>query len=205
MASKKPQATDPDSEQRPAGQPSGPQQSAPGDDAGQAEAVYGAAGQAADEALADAASLASELAAANDRALRLQAEMQNLRDRTSREIATERRYAALPILRELLPVIDNIDRAIQAAEKAGEAENLLAGFRLVRQQLVTILSRHHCEEIEAAGQPFDPHFHEAILQQPSPDVPDGHVMMVTQTGYRLHDRVVRPSQVIVSSGPPGEP
>jgi molecular chaperone GrpE len=148
--------------------------------------------------------LAAELAAANDRALRLHAEMQNVRNRTSREIAEERRYAALPVLRELLPVVDNIDRAIEAAEKAGEAETLLAGFRLVRQQLATILSQHHCELIDAEGQPFDPHFHEAILQQPSADVPADRVMMVTQTGYRLHDRVVRPAQVIVSSGPPAE-
>ena len=87
------------------------------------------------EALSDSDQLTAELAAANDRALRLQAEMQNLRNRTSREIADERRYAALPVLRDLLPVLDNINRAIEAAEKAGEAENLLAGFRLVRQQL----------------------------------------------------------------------
>ena len=154
------------------------------------------------EAMSDTDQLASELAAANDRALRLQAEMQNLRNRTSREIADERRYAALPVLRDLLPVLDNIDRAIDAAEKAGEPENLLAGFRLVKQQLETVLSRYHCEPIAAAGQPFDPHFHEAILQQPSSDVPAGHVIQVTQTGYKLHDRVVRPAQVIVSSGPP---
>ena len=76
----------------------------------------------------------------SDRLLRLQAEMQNLRNRTSREIADERKYAALPVLRDLLPVVDNIDRAIEAAEKTGEAENLLAGFRLVKQQLHTILS-----------------------------------------------------------------
>jgi molecular chaperone GrpE len=143
----------------------------------------------------------AELASANDRLLRLQAEMQNLRNRTSREIADERRYAALPVLRDLLPVVDNIDRAIEAAEKAGEAENLLAGFRLVKQQLHTILTRHECEPIAADGQPFDPNFHEAILQQPSADVPAGNVMMVTQPGYKLHDRVVRPAQVIVSSGP----
>src|ERR1051325_4154857 len=92
---------------------------------------------------------ANELANANDRLLRLQAEMQNLRNRTSREIADERKYASLPIMRELLPVVDNIDRAIDAAEKAGEAENLLAGFRLVKQQLHTLLSRHECEPIAA--------------------------------------------------------
>jgi molecular chaperone GrpE len=154
------------------------------------------------EALSDTDQLAGELAAANDRALRLQAEMQNLRNRTSREIADERRYAALPILRDLLPVVDNIDRAVEAAEKAGEAENLLEGFRLVRQQLMATLTRHQAELIPAEGQPFDPNFHEAILQQPSADVPAGNVMMVTQTGYKLHDRVVRPAQVIVSSGPP---
>ncbi len=127
-----------------------------------------ASDQAFGEALSDADQLAADLAAANDRLLRLQAEMQNLRNRTSREIADERRYAALPVLRDLLPVIDNIERAIEAAEKAGEVENLLAGFRLVRQQLTTILSQHHCEPIEAQGQPFDPNFHQAILQQPSP-------------------------------------
>jgi molecular chaperone GrpE len=153
-------------------------------------------------ALSDSEQLTADLAAANDRALRLQAEMQNLRNRTSREIADERRYAALPVLRDLLPVIDNINRAIEAAEKAGEAENLLEGFRLVRQQLMTTLARNQCEPISAEGQPFDPHFHEAILQQPSADVPANHVIMVTQPGYKLHERVVRPPQVIVSSGPP---
>lgn len=145
--------------------------------------------------------LAAELAAANDRLLRLQAEMQNLRNRTSREIADERRYAALPVLRDLLPVLDNINRAIEAAEKAGEVENLLEGFRLVRQQLLTTLINHGAEPIEALGQPFDPNFHQAILHQPSNDAPADTVTMVTQQGYKLHDRVVRPTQVIVSSGP----
>jgi molecular chaperone GrpE len=143
-----------------------------------------------------------ELAAANERLLRLQAEMQNLRNRTSREIADERKYAALPVVTDLLPVVDNIARAIEAAEKAGEAENLLAGFRLVKQQLDAVLSRNECVPIPAENEEFDPNFHQAILQQPSTEVPAGHVMMVTQPGYKLHNRVVRPAQVIVSSGPP---
>src|SRR5262245_45728859 len=112
---------------------------------------------------AGSSDMTAELASANDRLLRLQAEMQNLRNRTSREIADERRYAALPVVRDLLPVVDNIDRAIGAAEKAGEAENLLAGFRLVKQQLHSILNQHQCEPIEAENAPFDPNFHEAIL------------------------------------------
>ena len=141
---------------------------------------------------------AAELAAANDRLLRLQAEMQNLRNRTAREIADERRYAALPVVRELLPVVDNIERAIEAAEKAGEAETLLEGFRLVRQQLLTLLDHHHCERIEALGQPFDPHFHEALLTQPSDSAESGAVLEVVQRGYRVGDRVVRPAKVIVA-------
>lgn len=151
---------------------------------------------------AETSNTADELAAANDRLLRLHAEMQNLRNRTSREIADERKYASLPVVRDLLPVVDNIDRAIEAAEKAGEAENLLSGFRLVKQQLHAILTQHKCEPIDADGQEFDPHFHQAILQQPSAEVPAGHVMLVAQSGYKIHDRVVRPAQVIVSSGPP---
>lgn len=162
--------------------------------------------EAQEQSLADAINaaggedLAAELAAANDRLLRLQAEMQNVRNRTAREIADERKYSALPILRDLLPVIDNIDRAIEAAEKAGDAENLLEGFRLVRQQLLTLLQTHGATLIDALGQPFDPNFHQAILHQPSLEPPNT-VTMVTQQGYTLNDRVVRPAQVIVSSGP----
>jgi len=144
---------------------------------------------------------AAELAAPGEQLLRLQAEMQNVRNRTAREIADVRKYAALPVITDLLPVVDNIDRAIEAAEKSGEAGNLLAGFRLVKQQLHTLLSRHDCVVIPAEGEVFDPNFHQAILQQPSADVPAGSIMMVTQTGYKMYDRVVRPAQVIVSAGP----
>ena len=84
---------------------------------------------------------------------------------------------------------------------AGESGPLVEGFRLVRQQLINVLSQHNFREIPAQGEPFDPQFHAAILQQSSGDVPANHVMMVTQPGYQVHDRVVRPSQVIVSSGP----
>ena len=145
--------------------------------------------------------LGAELAAEKDRTLRLQAEMQNLRNRTAREIADEHRYGAMPVLKDLLPVVDNIDRAIEAAEQQAEDSGLLEGFKLVRQQLIGVLQQHNCQPIEALGELFDPQVHEAILKQPSEDHPADHVMMVTQQGYQLHDRVVRPSQVIVSSGP----
>lgn len=149
----------------------------------------------------ESADLAAELEDHKDRLLRLQAEMQNVRQRTSREVADERRYGALPVLRGLLPVVDNVDRAIEAAGQNSDADSLLEGFRLVRQQLESVLTQHNCELIDAEGAEFDPDMHEAILQQPSEDIPAGAVTMVTQTGYRLHDRVVRAPQVIVSSGP----
>lgn len=146
--------------------------------------------------------LRAELAQAGDRVLRLQAEMENLRNRTSREIGDVRRYASMPLLQDLLPVVDNIERAIEAAENTPDAESLVEGFKLVAQQLAAVLARHNCSAIEALGQPFDPNLHEAISQQPSAEHPAGTVILTTQTGYRLHDRVVRPSQVIVSTEPP---
>jgi molecular chaperone GrpE len=152
-------------------------------------------------------------AAQKERVLRLHAEMENLRTRTARELANQRRYGCLPLLKDILPVIDNIDRAIESAQQEDQSagqkneakpcmnpNGLLEGFQLVRQQLLSILEQHHCEPIDALGQPFDPQFHEAILQQPSEDQPKDHVMMVTQAGYRLYDRVVRASQVIISAG-----
>ena len=150
----------------------------------------------------------AELAAEKDRVLRLQAEMENLRSRTAREINDERRYAPLSIVRDLLPVVDNIDRAIEAANQqvevakpTTESAKMLEGIQLVRQQLMTVLAQHHCQPIEAVGQPFDPQIHEAIMQQSSDEQPANHVLLQTQAGYQLHDRVVRASQVIISTGP----
>ncbi len=146
--------------------------------------------------------LEADLATEKDRALRLQAEMENLRSRTAREVLNERRYAPLPLIRDLLPAIDSMNRAIEAASPQNEeAARMLEGFELVRKQMVGILKQHQCTEIEALGEPFDPEVHEAILQQPSDETPTGHVMQVTEAGYQLHDRVVRPAKVIVSSGP----
>ncbi len=142
-----------------------------------------------------------------DRNLRLQAELQNILNRKSREVADERKYGALSFIRDLLPAIDNIERALAAAQKssdqkdAEDSTNLLEGFRLVRQQLITLLEQHECKAIVTEGAAFDPELHEAILQQPSPDHEAGQILMTTQTGFKLHDRVVRPAQVIVSSGP----
>ena len=143
--------------------------------------------------------LRSELAAAKDRELRAHAELDNYRKRAARELDERLRYANLPLLRDLLPVLDNVDRAIEAAEKSADANALLEGFKIVSQQLGDVLKRHHCTRIEALHTPFDPNVHHAVMQQPSEEHPANTVLMVTQNGYQLHDRVVRPSQVIVSA------
>jgi molecular chaperone GrpE len=139
-----------------------------------------------------------ELAAARDRELRLHAELENYRKRAARELEERLRYANLGLLRDLLPVLDNVDRAIEAAEKNADAAALREGFKMVHKQLGDALARHHCRPIDALNEPFDPHKHHALMQQPSADHPPHTVLAVTQAGYQLHDRVVRPSQVIVS-------
>jgi len=148
---------------------------------------------------AELARLRAELEDAKNRALRGWAELENYRKRANRQIEDERRYAALPLLRDLLPVLDNVKRAVEAAEKNHDTASLLEGIKLVLQQLGTVLARHHCTPIEALGRPFDPNVHDAILHQPAADVPANTVIQEVHQGFQLHDRVVRPAQVIVSS------
>ena len=142
--------------------------------------------------------LQAELEAAKDSALRCHAELDNVRKRAARELQEALRYADMSLLRDLLPVLDNVDRAVEAAANNADAAALLDGFRIVRQQIEEVLGRHHCVRIEALHAPFDPNVHHAVMQQPSDEHPANTVLTVTQDGYQLHDRVVRPSQVIVS-------
>lgn len=186
----------PASKPRPADVPATEPQPATGPTDAQAEAAPSGAAAAEVEDLV--AELRRELHAAKDRELRTHAELDNYRKRAARETEERLRYANLGLLRDLLPVLDNVERAIQAAENNAEAATLLDGFKLVRQQLEDVLKRHHCQRIEALHAPFDPHVHHAVLQQPSEEHPANTVLMVTQSGYQLHDRVVRHSQVIVS-------
>jgi molecular chaperone GrpE len=138
------------------------------------------------------------VAEAQDRYLRGQAELDNTRKRMRRELDDERRYAEIRLLEDLLPVIDNMERAIEAAEKNADAASLLSGIKMVSQQFNAVLERHHLKPIKPDGEPFDPAVHQAIMQQQSDEHPDNTVVAVGQTGYKLHDRVVRPAQVVVS-------
>jgi molecular chaperone GrpE len=158
------------------------------------------------EAAEEAAQLQADLAELQNRALRAQAELDNFRKRVYRQMEDERKYAYMPLLQDLLPVLDNLQRAVAAAEQLGDSANgLLDGVRLVMQQWKAVLEKHHCTAIDADGTLFDPHVHEAIAQFPSEAAPAGMVAEVVQTGYLLHDRVVRPARVVVSSGPPTPP
>lgn len=161
----------------------------------------GEAEAAGDTVSDDLAQLRADLAAAQDRALRTQADLENYRKRAQRELQDERRYAELALVRDLLPVVDNLQRAIDAAQGSTDAAGLLSGVRLVSEQLAAALQQHHCSPIPAApGQPFDVNLHQAVSTQPSGEHPPGTITAVMQAGYQLHDRVIRPSMVSVASG-----
>ena len=147
---------------------------------------------------ADVAKLQQDLAEANERALRVQAELENYRKRTRREMEEERRYALLPFARDLLSVVDNLERALAAAQ--GDNVGLLEGVKMVSAQLQNVLNQHQCVRIETVGKPFDPNVHQAIAQEASSEYPAGTVTREAQSGYKLFDRVVRPAQVFVSTG-----
>jgi molecular chaperone GrpE len=171
----------------------------PNSDAATDVEIGAAAAEQTDDNLLD--QLRTDLEAAKDRVLRSQAELENYRKRAAREIEDNRRYAELPLMRDLLPVVDNIERAIDAADKSKDVAVLLEGMKLVARQFEEVFAQHHCKRIGALHLPFDPHLHHAISQQPTGEFPPNTVVLVTQPGFQLHDRVVRPSQVIVSRLP----
>ena len=132
---------------------------------------------------------------------RLAAEFDNYRKRVLRDQELSAARAKEQVVKDLLPVIDDLERALEAAEQHQEAQ-LEDGVRLVHRALRDVLRRQGLEEIEADGR-FDPHVHEALLAQPS-DKEEGSVIQVAQKGYRLGDLVLRPARVVVSAGPDQE-
>ena len=130
-----------------------------------------------------------------------QADLENYRKRTQREAEEIRRYHTLSLMRDLLPGFDNLQRAIFSAKNSSNIEELLQGVRMVAEQFEAILCSHALKPIEAVGKPFDPNRHETVQQVPSDEHPPMTVLEEIERGFTLHDRVVRPSKVIVSSGP----
>ena len=147
------------------------------------------------------ASIDEQLMEAQNRLLRTQAELENFRKRSRREYEEAQRYREIDLLRDLLPVLDNVLRAIDASHTTADVESLRSGFRMTAQQIEKLLESHGCRTIETDGVPFDPTVHDAILQQPVADAQPGTIVGTASRGYKLHDRVVRPAQVIVAREP----
>ena len=133
--------------------------------------------------------------------VRERAELENFKKRMARERAEALRFATEPLVRDLLPVVDNLERALAHGE--GNGDSLLEGLRLVVKDLLDTFERHGVTRIDARGEAFDPARHEAIAQVESPDHPPNHVVDQYQSGYMLHDRLLRPARVTVSGRKPG--
>jgi molecular chaperone GrpE len=131
------------------------------------------------------------------------ADFENYQKRAAKDRDDERRHAAAPLARDLLPAFDNLQRAVDAAKQVNEQGPLVQGVAATQAQLLQILARHGVAPIDALHQPFDPNRHEAVMQQPSADHPPGTVLQVLQQGFMIHDRVLRPASVIVSTPPNG--
>jgi molecular chaperone GrpE len=163
----------------------------------------------ANEAPADPAiALRAENAELKDRLLRLAAEMENLRKRTEREVADTRTYAIAGFARDMLTATDSLSRALvvlppDARETADvTTQTLINGIELTEREMQRLLKKHGVTPIEAEGQKFDPHRHQAMFEVPDPDRPEGTVVQVVQAGFAIGDRVLRPAMVGVAKGGP---
>lgn len=131
------------------------------------------------------------------------ADLQNSMRRLTQDADRQRKYAVEGVARDLLTGMDNLDRALEAAKKAGEAGPLAQGVSATVALFLDILKRYGVTRIDvAAGSAFDPNLHQAVMEQPTNDHPPGAVTAVLQSGFLLHDRVLRPASVIVASEPP---
>ncbi len=135
---------------------------------------------------------------------RTRADFENYQKRAQRENAQERRYWHAGLALDILPILDNFDRAVAAAKQAGESGPLMQGVAMIQNQVLDALKRNGITRIEAKGQPFDPNLHQAVMQQPSANQPPNTVLDVLEQGFMLHDRVLRPATVIVAASGDGQ-
>jgi molecular chaperone GrpE len=163
-----------------------------------------AAGDTPDTAalLAEIEQLQNQLAEARDQALRTAADAQNTRRRAEKDVENAHKYALEKFAAALLPVADNLERALEAADRANEAVKPLAeGVELTGKSLQDVLSRFDVQALDPLGAPFDPQFHEAVSMVENPDVEPNTVLLVMQKGYTLHGRLLRAAMVMVARGP----
>ena len=161
----------------------------------------GAAGDSSQKPVSEVDQLRLELDEAKNRTLRAMADLENYRARVNRQTAEERKYANMDLMRELLPVWDNIGRALETVSTTHSLESLIEGVQMIHSQFLEVMEKHHCEKIEAMFQPFDPNVHASVAQIPNSEHAANTVIEEVQVGFRLFDRVVRPSQVVLASKP----
>lgn len=140
----------------------------------------------------------------NDKYLRLAAEFDNYKRLIQRDQRDQIRFGNEQLLKELLPVVDNLERAIKASREGGSSDVLMQGVDLTLKQLTGALTRFHVTPIQTIGQPFDPATHQAVTSVASEKVPEQHVVDEFQRGYLLHDRILRAAMVSVSTGQAGD-
>jgi len=142
--------------------------------------------------------LKDQAAAEKDRALRLSAEFENYKKRTQREINDFKKFANESIFRQLLSVVDNLERAISAARENSEESALFEGVKLTHKDIIKLFETFNVKQVTAENEPFDPNFHQAVTQEETDEFPDNTVTRVLQKGYLLQDRLIRPAMVVVS-------
>ena len=147
----------------------------------------------------DVAVLEEQLTAEKDRFMRLSAEFDNYRKRKQREIDDFKKFANETVFKQFLSVVDNLERAIASAENNQDTDSLLEGVKLTHREILKIFQAFNVKPVEADNQSFDPNFHQAVTQKKTNDVPENTVTDVLQTGYLLHDRLIRPAMVVVST------
>ena len=148
---------------------------------------------------AQIASLTADLEAARESVLRAQADAQNARRRAEQDVEKAHKFGLERIVNDLLPVVDNLERALAAVDPANEALAPMAeGIQLTLKAFLDSLARHQVVVVDPQGAPFDPQLHEAVSVVPNPDVEPNTVINVFQKGYTLHGRLVRPAMVVVA-------
>jgi len=147
------------------------------------------------------ASMQADLDRFRDLAMRSQADFENYKKRCAREKEEAIKYANKSLLEKLVSIVDHFELGLEAARGGSEQSPIYSGMNLVLKQLQDLLTESGLEPIEAVGQKFDPNWHEAIAHEPSAEVPEEIVIRQTRRGYRFKDRLLRPSTVVVSSGP----
>ncbi|KPJ79073.1 MAG: hypothetical protein AMJ54_00930 [Deltaproteobacteria bacterium SG8_13] len=169
-------------------------------DADAASAAENSTETAPSEGIEQKLEAATREAAENyDRLLRVSAEFENYKKRSARDMEDFRKFANQELVKDLLPILDNLELALKSAsEKDKSADGILEGIELTRIEILRVLEKHKVKQIDALGMPFDPSYHEAVMREETDDHPENTVTTELQKGYLMHDRLIRPSMVAVA-------